>query len=155
MTVLSGLTIRARKIFTPHCERTLWRGLTYGEGPASYDVRVEFEDMVLYKELQPGDFILAATIEHFTMPDDVMGVAHDKSTWVRQGLTVQNTVIDPGWRGHLTLEIANHSQSPITLHRGHPIAQIVFHGLDQPVEGYQGKYQDQVRGPVRAIHERE
>jgi dCTP deaminase len=64
---------------------------------------------------------------------------------------VQNTVIEPGWSGWLTLEIANHGREAITLTRGVGIAQILFHPLDKPTAlKYTGKYQNQERGPVSA-----
>lgn len=102
MTVLSGQTIRRRGIFDPFCERTRDFGMTYGLGPAGYDVRIA-EDILLL----PGQFVLASTMEHFDMPVDVIGKVHDKSTWARLGLDVKNTVIEPGWRGYLTLELTN------------------------------------------------
>lgn len=126
-------------------------GLTYGCGPAGYDVRVEFDetgsrDHVLLKQ---GQFILASTIEYFEMPTDVVGIVHDKSSWARRGLAVQNTVIEPGWHGFLTLELTNHGEQPLTIRREMAIAQIIFHLVDEEVEAYDGKYQFQERGPVR------
>lgn len=94
--------------------------------------------------------MLASTIEHFTMPDDVLGEVKDKSSWARRGLAVQNTVIEPGWRGHLTLELTNHGDEGLTIHRGQPIAQIIFHQVLGLVTPYDGKYQDQARGPQDA-----
>jgi dCTP deaminase len=85
------------------------------------------------------------------MPDDILGVVHDKSSWARRGLTVQNTLIEPGWRGFLTLEITNHSHESIVLKRGMAIAQVVFHRLDEAAERpYSGKYQGQGPGPQEA-----
>lgn len=148
--ILSGPSIRARGIFTPFCERTKHAGMTYGVGPAGYDVRI---DQAII--LKPQGFSLASTVEHFDMPLDVLGIVHDKSTWARLGLTVQNTVIEPGWRGWLTLELTNHSSDVIMLDHGMPIAQIILHMLDAPVpEAYGGKYQDQARGPQPAILEK-
>ncbi len=86
------------------------------------------------------------------MPDNVMGIVHDKSSWARRGITVQNTVIEPGWCGWLTLELTNHSMVAHTLRRGYPIAQVVFHYIDHAVVNpYDGKYQNQSRGPVEAL----
>jgi dUTPase len=86
------------------------------------------------------------------MPSDVLGVVHDKSTNIRLGIAVHNTVIEPAWRGFLTLEISNQSWRPRLLRRGTPIAQVIFHRVDRPVAGYEGgKYQDQARGPQKAI----
>jgi dCTP deaminase len=64
--------------------------------------------------------------------------------------TAATTVIEPGWRGYLTLEITAHSQE-VTLIPGMPIAQVLFHQLDREVEGYNGKYQDQSDHPVEAM----
>ncbi len=89
------------------------------------------------------------------MPNSVMGIVHDKSSWARHGVAVQNTVIEPGWRGYLTLELTNHSQQTRTIKPGDPIAQIVFHWLDEPTkQPYEGKYQDQAAGPQEAIAEK-
>jgi dCTP deaminase len=88
------------------------------------------------------------------MPPDVIGFVHDKSSWARKGLAVQNTVIEPGWRGYLTLELTNHGRDALEITEGDPIAQIVFHYLDALTEQpYVGKYQDQGYGPQRAIEE--
>lgn len=155
--IASGETIRAKNIFDPFCERTKHGGMTYGVGPAGYDVRVEFDEhgSLEMVRLAPGEFILASTIERFTMPTNLLGIVHDKSTWARRGLAVQNTVIEPGWCGWLTLELTNHSSFELIINRGDPIAQIVFHYMDQPASvGYDGKYQNQQRGPVRPILEK-
>ncbi len=95
--------------------------------------------------------MLASTIERFKMPNNLVGIVHDKSTWARRGIAVQNTVIEPGWEGWLTLELTNHGPEPVLLKRGMGISQILFHLLDEPTEiPYEGKYQDQERGPVAA-----
>jgi dCTP deaminase len=88
------------------------------------------------------------------MPNNVVGIVHDKSSLARQGIAVQNTVAEPGWRGYLTLEITNHYVNKILLLKGDAIAQVVFHFLDEPTELiYDGKYQDQQRGPQEARNE--
>lgn len=148
--ILSGNEIRKRNIFTPFSERTRYNGMTYGLGPAGYDVRID-QTIVI----RPGGFSLASTLEHFTMPLDCIGIVHDKSTWARLGLAAQNTVIEPGWKGYLTLELTNHGHEEIVIHDGTAIAQILFHLiLDPDVVGYSGKYQDQARGPQKAILEK-
>lgn len=144
--IASAQTIRVMRPVEPFFERTESHGMTFGLGPAGYDVRIAEALTIL-----PGEFHLASTIEHFTMPNDHLAMVADKSTWAREGLAVQHTVIEPGWRGWLTLELTNHGPDPITLHCGHPIAQIVFHRLDQPTElPYNGRYQDQEAGPQQA-----
>ncbi len=141
---------RARPMIAPFPERTTTHGMTYGLGPAGYDVRIKQR-----VELQPGAFALASTVEHFDMPRDVIATVMDKSTWARRGLSLFNTVIEPGWSGWLTLELVNHLRDVIVIDAGSPIAQIVFQQLDMPTDcPYAGKYQDQANEPVAAILER-
>jgi dCTP deaminase len=124
--------------------------MSFGLSHAGYDVRIA-ETMWL----NPGMFSLASTIEEFFMPTDLVAFVHDKSTWARRGLSLFNTVIEPGWSGFLTLELVNHSTNPLRLLSGDPIAQIVFMRMEEPAEKpYAGKYQNQKRGPQEAIDER-
>lgn len=154
MSVLSGAAIKASKIISPFHVRTEVtyndQRFTFGVGPAGYDVRVEFADGTHGKKLAPGEFRLASTIERFKMPNDILGEVKDKSSWARRGLTVQNTVIEPGWEGYLTLELTNHSKEYITLYEGMPIAQVIFYWVVGAVIPYNGKYQNQERGPQSA-----
>lgn len=153
MTVLSGHLIRLKNIISPHLSRTHQNGLTFGEGPCGYDVRVEFDQYgSLQEKLIPknGGFLLASTVEYFQMPTDLVGIVHDKSTWARRGLAVQNTVIEPGWQGYLTLELTNHGEDDIILHIKDPIAQILFHKVEGQPLAYAGKYHYQQRGPQQA-----
>jgi dCTP deaminase len=157
---------------SPFHERTVKHGKTFGLSAAGYDVRIDFRQshysvrrMCRTRQDPPhswgppildGDFLLAATMEHFSMPDDVMGIVHDKSSWARKGLAVQNTVIEPGWRGYLTLELTYHGppNCEVTIVHGDPIAQIVFHRLDEATnQPYVGKYQNQEPGPQEAREE--
>ena len=154
--ILSGKTIQQLQIMDPFYGRTRHKGMTFGCGPAGYDVRVEFDDEGRYqkKSMYSGEFVLASTIEKFRMPSNVLGIVHDKSTWARLGLACQNTVIEPGWTGYLTLELTNHGHQELIIERGMPIAQVIFHFVDRETRGYEGKYQDQKRGPVRPILEK-
>lgn len=145
MSVLSAQSIRAHYILSPCHPKFKTFGMSGGLGSASYDVTVA-ETFWMW----PGRFKLASTYERFEMPEDVCGIVHDKSTWVRRGLTVQNTFIDPGWKGFLTLELTLHSFRVYKIKSGTPIAQIVFHKLDEPTAyPYTGKYQDQEAGPQK------
>jgi dCTP deaminase len=146
--VLSGDSIRARGIVKPFEERTKLNGLTYGVSHAGYGVRCGQTHFI-----QPGGFVLASTLEAFDMPLDVLGVVHDKSTWARLGLAVRNTVLEPGWGGFLTLELTNHSDKEIVVDRGAPIAQILFHLVDNPVRGCTGKHPHQGSGQQPAFLE--
>lgn len=133
----------------PFHERTVVNGMSFGLSAASYDVRIAQTCI-----LDPGEFILASTVEQFDMPNGLVGIVHDKSTWARRGIATQNTLIDPGWHGFLTLELSNHSDEQILINSHSPIAQIVFHMLTENTEQpYRGKYQNQQSGPVSAINE--
>jgi len=149
MTVLSAQTIRRLRLLEPMVERQqhVESGCSFGLSACGYDVRLD-QDVTLW----PGDFGLASTMERFRMHDDVVGIVHDKSTWARRGIAVQNTVLEPGWEGYLTLELTNHGPEIIRLTAGTPIAQILFHRLDEPTEQPygNGKYQSQPRGPQPA-----
>ena len=153
--ILSAQTIRQRckreRLIDPFHERTVDQGLTFGLSPAGYDIRLGDPEGVT---LPPHDYQLGVSLECFFMPRDLIGNVCDKSTWARQGVTLQNTIIEPGWRGYLTLEFINHSPRRLFLPHGIPVAQIVFNRLDKPTgHPYRGKYQDQPAYPVHAIKE--
>lgn len=159
-----------RHVLEPWSERTRRNGMSFGLSTAGYDIRCDQTVTLgagtgwrsvwsalrfrLTGKGNPNSFSLLSSIEHFVMPDDVMAIVHDKSTWAREGLTVQNTVIEPGWHGFLTLEVNNQSGKDVTIRAGDPIAQIVFHQLNaRPQHTYAGKYQGQSAGPVAARYE--
>lgn len=154
--ILSAQTIRAyserptKPLIYPFFERTVENGKTFGLSPAGYDIRAA-ETMTLVH----GDFALGSALERLIIPINVLAYVKDKSSWARKGLCVQNTVIEPGWEGYLTLEYTNHGREDIEIQSGDPIAQIVFHYLDQSTEQpYKGKYQNQQAGPQHAIEEK-
>lgn len=150
MTVLSAQTIRRLNIITPFCERTVLNGMTFGLSSCGYDVRVAQE--INLSSFNP--FVLASTIEHFIMPTNVLGRVCDKSSWARLGLAVQNSIMEPGWEGFLTLELSCNSHNRLNIRKGAPIAQIVFDFLDESTESpYCGKYQNQGPNPQRSISE--
>lgn len=143
-------------------------GTSYGLGEAGYDIRIkqaikfrsgwpkekriiEVSDNTLNKRLiiKEGRFVLASAIEEFDMPTDLVGVVHDKSTWARRGLSVFNTVIEPGWKGHLTLELVYHGEGDLIIPAGSGIAQVVFTRTTDTAR-YTGKYQNQEDFPVAA-----
>lgn len=94
-------------------------------------------------EIGPGEFVLAHTVEHFNLPYNITGLVCDKSTYARLGIAVQNTVLEAGWRGQLTLEITNHGPRTVELCVGAGIAQILFFQGEPCMTPYDGKYQDQ------------
>ncbi len=125
--------------------KTKFRGTSFGLGEAGYDVRIK-QNMWLAPD---NRFELASAIEEFNMPFDLVGVVHDKSTWARRGLSVFNTVIEPGWKGFLTLELVYHGSEGIHIYAGQGIAQVLFHETIESA-AYDGKYQNQEDKPVEA-----
>src|SRR5256714_5977920 len=78
--------------------------------------------------LHPGEFVLGSTLERITLPDDLVSRLEGKSSLGRLGLLIHSTAgfIDPGWDGHVTLELSNVANLPITIYRGMKIRQLSF-----------------------------
>jgi dCTP deaminase len=125
-------------------------GVSYGLTEAGYDLRIA-QSVTLHPFRR---FCLASASEPFAMPQDLVGIVHDKSTWARRGLSVFNTVIEPGWQGFLTLELVYHGRGVLRIPEGAGIAQVIFHRTTEGA-AYSGKYQNQPARPVSAIMERE
>jgi dCTP deaminase len=105
--------------------------------------------------LHPGEFVLGSTLERVTLPDDLVARLEGKSSLGRLGLLIHSTAgfIDPGWDGHVTLELSNVANLPITIYPEMKIGQLSFVRLSEPAErpygseGIGSKYQGQ-RGPT-------
>lgn len=105
--------------------------------------------------LHPGEFVLGSTFEVVTLPDDIAARLEGKSSLGRLGLLTHSTAgfIDPGFSGHVTLELSNVATLPIMLWPGMKIGQLCFFQLSSPAEKpygsaeYQSRYQGQ-RGPT-------
>lgn len=147
--ILSAQTIRELGLVSPLLERSVIGGKSRGLSVAGYDITIA-DDYAI----QPGAFTLACSVEKFDMPNNVLGMVKDKSSWARRGLSVFNTVIEPGWRGYLTLELVNHGPNCLIIDAGEPIAQVIFCFTDKETAGYgDGKYQNQGPYPTAAIRE--
>jgi dCTP deaminase len=105
--------------------------------------------------LHPGEFVLGSTLERVTLPDDLVARLEGKSSLGRLGLLIHSTAgfIDPGFDGHVTLELSNVANLPITIYYGMKIGQISFMRMTEPASSPYGsdkigsKYQGQ-RGPT-------
>ena len=150
--ILSAQSIRRRRhVITPFVERGVAFGMSYGVGPAGYDVRTRDS-----RWLWPKGTTLIDTLERFDIDTDLKLNVQDKSTWARRFVTVQNTTAEPGWRGILRIELTNHSLWFRRIRAGMPIAQIEFNVLDEPTDTpYAGKYQDQMPGQNALFEEDE
>lgn len=115
---------------------------------------VEVEDGDAFV-LHPGEFVLGATLEKFTLPNDLAGRLEGKSSLGRLGLLTHSTAgfIDPGFSGHITLELSNVANLPITLWPGMKVGQLAIFNMSSPADVPYGsgalgsKYQGQ-RGPT-------
>ena len=105
--------------------------------------------------LHPGEFVLASTYEVITLPDDIAGRLEGKSSLGRLGLLTHSTAgfIDPGFSGHITIELSNVANLPVKLYPGMKIGQLCLIKLSSPAEHpygsaiYASRYQGQ-RGPT-------
>ena len=127
------------------------------------DVKEEMEDLTELVEigeaepfiLHPGEFVLGSTLERVKLPDDLVARLEGKSSLGRLGLLIHSTAgfIDPGWDGHVTLELSNVANLPITIYYAMKIGQLSFVQLTEPAEtpyganGLGSKYQGQA-GPT-------
>jgi dCTP deaminase len=127
------------------------------------DVKQPMEDLTELVEiddadpfiLHPGEFVLGSTLERVTLPDDLVARLEGKSSLGRLGLLIHSTAgfIDPGWDGHVTLELSNVANLPITIYVGMKIGQLSFVQMTEPAEapygasGLGSKYKGQT-GPT-------
>jgi dCTP deaminase len=136
--------------------------------PAYIDVRRNLDHLNELVELEednafflnPGELVLASTLESITLPDDIVGRLEGKSSLGRIGLLIHSTAgyVDPGWKGHLTIELTNVAKLPITLYYKMKIGQISFLKLTSPVDRLYGaaelgsKYQGQTEPTASKYH---
>jgi len=122
------------------------------------DVREDQEDLTELVDvgedpliLHPGEFVLGSTTEKVTLPSDLVARLEGKSSLGRLGLLIHSTAgfVDAGWDGHLTLELSNVANLPITVYPGMKIGQISFLQMTTPADvpygsdGLKSKYQGQ------------
>lgn len=95
--------------------------------------------------LLPNQFVLATTMEYFSLPDNLTAFVEGRSSLGRMGLFIQNAGwVDPGFRGEITLELYNANRFAIELKAGRRVGQLVFARMDRAaLHPYQGKYQGQ------------
>ncbi|EOH2051979.1 dCTP deaminase, partial [Campylobacter coli] len=156
----------------PFCEANIGKGVvSYGLSSYGYDIRVgrEFkiftnvnstvvdpknfleENVVDFEGdvciVPANSFALARTIEYFKMPDDVLAICLGKSTYARCGIIVNVTPFEPGFEGHITIEISNTTPLPAKIYANEGIAQVLFlqgdEKCDTTYKDKKGKYQAQ------------
>ena len=106
--------------------------------PAGYDLRCS-KTLVL----KPKQYMLVATLETVELGLNVVAFMHIRSSLAREGIIGSFAVVDPGFRGQLTLNLQNIGNKEIILNQGERIVQIVFHHLGTSAKkGYNGSYQN-------------
>jgi dCTP deaminase len=149
--ISGGTQYNTTPLIFPFVEKGVIRGRSFGLSACTYDCRISHPLIIPVKQSR-----LAVTIEQFNFPDNICGSVLDKSSWARVFVSAFNTHLDPGWKGFLTLELANLSEEHIEYLEGDPVCQIKFEFLDEPTElPYSGKYQFQKQIPTPAILEKE
>jgi dCTP deaminase len=93
-----------------------------------------------------GAFVLCRSVEYFRIPKDILCIVLGKSTYARCGLIVNCTPLEPGWEGHVTIELSNTASIPIRVYGNEGIAQVLFMRGNPCSTSYadkKGKYQGQ------------
>jgi dCTP deaminase len=135
LVVLSDIEIERRikeksLILTPFEEACL--------SGASYDLRLAADVTI-----PPARNQLVATLERVELPDDLVGTLHIRSSLARAGIIASLALVDPGYRGQLTIALYNASTEPFRMSKGDKFVQMILHGLSTKTHRpYQGKYQD-------------
>jgi len=176
MTIKSDKWIRqmalTRHMIEPFTEKQISRGkISYGLSSYGYDVRVghdfkiftnvnsnivdpknfdpssfvDFKDDVCI--IPPNSFALAVSMEYMRIPRNVLCICVGKSTYARCGIITNVTPLEPGWEGHITLEISNTTTLPARIYAGEGLVQVLFFESDEACETSYGdrggKYQGQ------------
>jgi len=105
---------------------------------AGYDLRLGMD-----VDLRGGEHRLVATLERVELPADLVGTLHIRSSLARAGVMGSLALVDPGFRGQLTISLFNASSEPLSMKKGDKFLQMVLHLLStKTTHPYQGKYQD-------------
>lgn len=149
---------------------TLNKGASYGVSSYGYDVRldgtlreltnadIKCAESNLCKVggvyvMKPHSFILGSSVEHFSMPENMIGLVVGKSTYARVGIQIETSILEPGWKGNINLFIHNNTPYPAPIYIREGIAQVLFIKGDMCKVSYadrKGKYQNSL-GPVESV----
>jgi len=160
------------QMIEPFCSEQVSKGVvSYGLSSYGYDIRVA-EEFQIFTNINAtlidpkmfdtsnvvnhtgatcivpaNSFALARTVEYFKIPENVLAICVGKSTYARCGIIVNITPFEPGFEGHITIEISNTTPLPAKIYANEGIAQVLFFEGDEPCEvsykSKQGKYQFQ------------
>jgi len=124
-------------------------------GIISMEKEIQYKTMVTDTYiLLPGQFVLATTMEYFSLPDNLTAFVEGRSSLGRMGLFIQNAGwVDPGFCGEITLELYNANRCAIELKAGRRVGQLVFAKMDaSALHPYSGKYQGQKGATGSRVH---
>ena len=155
----AGFDLRVRQTvrFVPPDPLAFFNVMAAGKGLIARDVHA-LEAFHGFVEVDGkrilGRCALASSIERFDVPNHLVAIIGHKSTNARRfACAWAGTTAEPGWSGHLTIELTFHGLEPVTIPAGSGIAQVLFHELAEPADYGNGKYQGQANRPVPAIME--
>ncbi len=107
-------------------------------GGTGYDLR-----LAMNATIPPGEHRLVATLERVELGDDVAGTLHIRSSLARAGIIASLALVDPGFRGQLTISLFNAGAEPFSMNKNDRFVQLVLHELGSKARRpYSGKYQD-------------
>lgn len=92
-------------------------------------------------ELKPNEYLLVETIERVNMPENLAGRILPRSSLFRMGCSVETALIDPGFKGTLTIGLKNLSENEFKFEKGARIAQLIFEEVSEGAKPYNGRYQ--------------
>lgn len=162
---------KKEKMIEPFSEKGATKGvISYGLSSFGYDFRITDEFKIFTNALSavvdpkdfrkesfvdfkgkvciipPNSFALTRSLEYVRVPSDILVIMVGKSTYARCGVIVNVTPLEPGWEGHITIEISNSTPLPVRIYANEGICQAVFFRGEQPNKTYaqrSGKYQKQ------------
>jgi len=156
------IRIKQEVMYTPPNFMQVKRFLIHSMNTSLYDEEMKkaFYGFTRVRDTITGEYIdtigrtaLGSSIEYYQLPPNLWGELRNKSTHARRFIDATiGTDAEPGWKGHLTIEMIFHGMEPITIPAGSGILKTVFHyNTDERL--YNGKYQNQADKPVEAIYE--
>jgi dCTP deaminase len=135
---LSNEFIVTKETQLPILDVADWKNLKKNIMQYQEKVRIDYGKPFI---LHPKEFVLGASFEYISLPLDLMAYVVGRSSWGRLGLVIATaTLIDPGFKGVITLELANIGKVPLQLYPCLRIAQLVFHKLTSKTDRYAGQY---------------
>lgn len=158
--------VEEHNMISPFQDFKTKEGLSFGLEPSGYTLRLDNKFKVLnmknvqidpcvdqeflystciredYFILQPQSRVLCQVMEQLNIPSFIACDLWPKSSYLRAGIVPHLALVEPGWRGHLTIEVFNTNPFPARMHVGQGLVQARFHMISSAENGYDGHYQD-------------